>query len=142
MQSGARIAVFHAPNRAHRGVHPLGQVLLRHAASGRDAAAPRNDSASCAIDVPAVPGAFLVRDVFSPTESGRLLALASTLGYERDEPLDAAARSRRRRGVVASTPRSGRADVLADAAARSLRRRGAVAGNRDPTRRATSPQTH
>ena len=47
------------------------------------------------VDVPAVPGAFLVRDVFSPTESGRLLALASTLGYERDEPLDAAARSRR-----------------------------------------------
>ena len=46
------------------------------------------------VDVPAVPGAFLVRDVFSPTESGRLLALASTLGYERDEPLDAAARSR------------------------------------------------
>ena len=49
------------------------------------------------VDVPAVPGAFLVRDVFSPTESGRLLALAATLGYERDEPLDAAARSRRRR---------------------------------------------
>merc|ERR1712138_81533 len=46
------------------------------------------------VDVPAVPGAFLVRDVFSPTESGRLLALAATLGYERDEPLDAAARSR------------------------------------------------
>ena len=51
-------------------------------------------AAATRIDVPAAPGVFLVRDVFSPTECGRLLALASTLGYERDEPLDASQRRR------------------------------------------------
>ena len=32
VQGRAGIAVFHAPNRTHRCVHPLGQLLLRHAA--------------------------------------------------------------------------------------------------------------
>jgi len=65
-----------------------GLLLERDDAEGR---APQRQQQRH--EVPGVPGAFVISSVLTRGECAALLATATALGYERDEPLDAAARS-------------------------------------------------